>query len=231
MRRPRSNPAASRTGRAIQTRYSTQDAPRGARHERYRPACCDRLGHRKAGVDAASRVGWLDHRAERAVRSDCPHFVLADVAGDTQEGLIRCCAASAVPAPDWHSLIRCSQNTIAGTTFAITAVACRRKILTAGDDAYESPVASADTGLVLRNVYLARVTSVVLFFLFDRRGRFLDAAGGYGIFTRRCGTLASTITGRTSCRPVPHRTGLRGGGGAGRALYGSHRLRSDGASR
>ena len=52
------------------------------------------------------------------------------------------------------------------------------------DEAIESPEAAADTGLLLRNVYLARVTSVVLFFLFDRRGRFLDAAGGYGIFTR-----------------------------------------------
>jgi hypothetical protein len=52
------------------------------------------------------------------------------------------------------------------------------------DEAYASPVASADTGILLRNLYLARATSVVLYFLFDRRGRFLDAAGGYGIFTR-----------------------------------------------
>ena len=52
------------------------------------------------------------------------------------------------------------------------------------DEAYASPIASADTGILLRNLSLARLTSVVLFFLFDRRGRFLDAAGGYGIFTR-----------------------------------------------
>ncbi|WP_186296438.1 class I SAM-dependent methyltransferase [Mycobacterium tilburgii] len=52
------------------------------------------------------------------------------------------------------------------------------------DEAYSSPVAAADTGVLWRNLYLARVTSVVLYFLFDRRGRFLDAAGGYGIFTR-----------------------------------------------
>lgn len=52
------------------------------------------------------------------------------------------------------------------------------------DEAYASPVASADTGVLWRNLYLARLTSVVLYFLFDRRGRFLDAAGGYGIFTR-----------------------------------------------
>lgn len=52
------------------------------------------------------------------------------------------------------------------------------------DEAYDSPVASADTGILVRNLDLARVTSLVLYFLFDRRGRFLDAAGGYGIFTR-----------------------------------------------
>jgi hypothetical protein len=52
------------------------------------------------------------------------------------------------------------------------------------DEAYESPVASADTGILARNLDLARLTSMVLFFLFDRRGRFLDAAGGYGIYTR-----------------------------------------------
>ncbi|OBJ90634.1 class I SAM-dependent methyltransferase [Mycobacterium asiaticum] len=52
------------------------------------------------------------------------------------------------------------------------------------NEAYESPVASADTGILQRNMDLARLTSPVLLFLLDRRGRFLDAAGGYGIFTR-----------------------------------------------
>lgn len=52
------------------------------------------------------------------------------------------------------------------------------------EEAYASPVAAADTGILLRNLLLARVTSVVLYFLFDRRGRYLDAAGGYGILTR-----------------------------------------------
>lgn len=52
------------------------------------------------------------------------------------------------------------------------------------DEAYSSPVAAADTGVLVRNLYLARATAVVLYFLFDRHGRFLDTAGGYGIFTR-----------------------------------------------
>jgi hypothetical protein len=55
--------------------------PPVVRKRRY-PARCDRLGRRKAGVDAASRVGWLAHRAQRAVRSGCPLSVLADVAGE-----------------------------------------------------------------------------------------------------------------------------------------------------
>ncbi len=52
------------------------------------------------------------------------------------------------------------------------------------EEAYDSPVASADTGILVRNLDLARVTSLILYFLFDHRGRFLDAAGGYGLFTR-----------------------------------------------
>ncbi|MGE2816614.1 class I SAM-dependent methyltransferase [Mycobacterium heidelbergense] len=52
------------------------------------------------------------------------------------------------------------------------------------DEAYASPVAAADTTMLWRNLYLARAMSVLLFFLFDRGGRYLDAAGGYGVFTR-----------------------------------------------
>ncbi|OMC42687.1 hypothetical protein A5745_18495 [Mycobacterium sp. IS-2888] len=52
------------------------------------------------------------------------------------------------------------------------------------DEAYASPVAAADTTMLWRNQYLARAMSVLLFFLFDRNGRYLDAAGGYGVFTR-----------------------------------------------
>jgi hypothetical protein len=52
------------------------------------------------------------------------------------------------------------------------------------DEAYASPVATADASILWRNLYLARVVSVLLFYQFDRHGPFLDAAGGYGIFTR-----------------------------------------------
>lgn len=52
------------------------------------------------------------------------------------------------------------------------------------DEAYAGPVAAADTTMLWRNLYLSRAMSVLLYFLFDHRGRFLDAAGGYGVFTR-----------------------------------------------
>ncbi len=52
------------------------------------------------------------------------------------------------------------------------------------DEAYASPIASADTGILQRNLYLSRVASLVLWRLFGGRGKYLDAAGGYGLFTR-----------------------------------------------
>lgn len=52
------------------------------------------------------------------------------------------------------------------------------------DEAYSSAIAAADTGLVQRNLYLSKKVSTLLFFLFDRDGKYLDAAGGYGLFAR-----------------------------------------------
>jgi Methyltransferase domain len=52
------------------------------------------------------------------------------------------------------------------------------------DEAYSAPIASADTGVLARNLMLVQMTAPVLYFLFDPHGRFLDAAGGYGIFSR-----------------------------------------------
>lgn len=52
------------------------------------------------------------------------------------------------------------------------------------DEAYSSAIVSADTGIMQRNVYLSRMAAGVLWRLFRGRGRFLDAAGGYGLFTR-----------------------------------------------
>jgi hypothetical protein len=52
------------------------------------------------------------------------------------------------------------------------------------EEAYKIPINVSDTGIMVRNLELSRITSVLLHFLFNRTGRFLDYAGGYGIFTR-----------------------------------------------
>jgi hypothetical protein len=52
------------------------------------------------------------------------------------------------------------------------------------EEAYKVPINVSDTGIMARNLGLSKVTSVLLHFLFDKTGKFLDYAGGYGIFTR-----------------------------------------------
>jgi hypothetical protein len=52
------------------------------------------------------------------------------------------------------------------------------------EEAYKSAIADADTGLVYRNLRLSGLVSTLLFFLYDREAKYLDVAGGYGMFTR-----------------------------------------------
>jgi hypothetical protein len=63
------------------------------------------------------------------------------------------------------------------------------KFLFAGDpswlqEAYKSAINLTDTGLVDRNIYFHKILSVIVFLLFNRKEKFLDYAGGYGMFTR-----------------------------------------------
>lgn len=51
-------------------------------------------------------------------------------------------------------------------------------------EAYESPINLSDTGGVTRNIMLAFKSSLIIHLLFDRKGKFLDYAGGYGLLTR-----------------------------------------------
>lgn len=53
-------------------------------------------------------------------------------------------------------------------------------------EAYSSAIAAADTGLVARNVSLSRKVAGALYWVMGERGqgRYLDAAGGYGMLTR-----------------------------------------------
>lgn len=52
------------------------------------------------------------------------------------------------------------------------------------DEAYSRSINLSDTGLLDRNIYFSKVLSVLIFFCFDKKGSFLDYAGGYGVFTR-----------------------------------------------
>lgn len=54
------------------------------------------------------------------------------------------------------------------------------------EEAYSSAIAATDTGLVARNLDVARKLAAFLYFVLPGRGagRFLDAAGGYGMLTR-----------------------------------------------
>lgn len=52
------------------------------------------------------------------------------------------------------------------------------------EEAYRNPINDVDTGLVQRNCALARRLATLLFLGCDRRGAFLDVAGGYGLLTR-----------------------------------------------
>jgi len=52
------------------------------------------------------------------------------------------------------------------------------------NEAYKNAINLNDTGLMQRNLHFSRVLSTVLYFLFDAKAKYLDYAGGYGIFTR-----------------------------------------------
>ncbi|WP_052580683.1 class I SAM-dependent methyltransferase [Leptospira inadai] len=52
------------------------------------------------------------------------------------------------------------------------------------DEAYNSAIIDADTGLVARNIFFSEMLSCVLFHIFGAKGKFLDLAGGYGMMTR-----------------------------------------------
>jgi hypothetical protein len=52
------------------------------------------------------------------------------------------------------------------------------------DEAYKSAIGIADTGIQKRNQLFAKRSSAIITSLFDTNKKFLDYAGGYGIFVR-----------------------------------------------
>jgi hypothetical protein len=51
-------------------------------------------------------------------------------------------------------------------------------------EAYNNPINIVDTGVMARNIGSSKITAVILYFLFDPHGKYLDFAGGYGFLTR-----------------------------------------------
>ena len=52
------------------------------------------------------------------------------------------------------------------------------------EEAYSSPINMSDTGYMNRNLIYSKRLTVLLFLLFGANGKFLDYAGGYGVFVR-----------------------------------------------
>lgn len=52
------------------------------------------------------------------------------------------------------------------------------------DEAYKEPINTSDTGLLNRNIYLSKISAILIFLNFNSSGVYLDFAGGYGVFTR-----------------------------------------------
>jgi len=52
------------------------------------------------------------------------------------------------------------------------------------NEAFEHAISLWDTGILSRNYYAAKLTAVIIFFLFNSKAKFLDYGGGYGVLTR-----------------------------------------------
>lgn len=52
------------------------------------------------------------------------------------------------------------------------------------EEAYAAAITGSDVGLVQRNIQLTKVSKVLISVFFDRAGRFVDYAGGYGLLVR-----------------------------------------------
>lgn len=52
------------------------------------------------------------------------------------------------------------------------------------EEAYDSPINRTDTGILQRNIHMAKMASTILFLLHGKNGKFVDYGGGYGLLTR-----------------------------------------------
>ncbi len=51
-------------------------------------------------------------------------------------------------------------------------------------EAYSNPISIIDTGIMARNIGSSKITAVILYLFFNKYGKFLDFAGGYGFLAR-----------------------------------------------
>jgi len=52
------------------------------------------------------------------------------------------------------------------------------------EEAYNESINVSDTGIMSRNLSLSQLSTLILYFFFNKNAKFLDYAGGYGIFVR-----------------------------------------------
>ena len=52
------------------------------------------------------------------------------------------------------------------------------------DHAYQVPINNSDTGMIKRSFWHRNIAATLIYFLFNNKSKFLDYAGGYGIFVR-----------------------------------------------
>lgn len=51
-------------------------------------------------------------------------------------------------------------------------------------EAYERPINISDTGILNRNIFYSKMVSTLIYFFYNKNSKYLDYAGGYGLFTR-----------------------------------------------
>ena len=52
------------------------------------------------------------------------------------------------------------------------------------EEARANPINRTDVGLVNRNIHMSAIAKAVIAFFFNANGKYLDYAGGYGLFVR-----------------------------------------------
>lgn len=51
------------------------------------------------------------------------------------------------------------------------------------NESYSSAITEQDSGLINRNIKFSKITLLIIYFLLDKNAKYLDYAGGYGLFT------------------------------------------------